>query len=577
MTHPVTSTLVHRTVLPVAHSADGTREDLLDTVRSVFGAWLKEKYRTPVPLGSGHHNIDDSSHLTSHAAYTEDGTEHATRLELRQDAREATWRTTVTAVLPQQEPGALRIDLECFPTGIGHLRSGKPRLVQDLVRELDLNDGLSRLTVHGLRVTAEQVGRLVDVLCDPDRALPAVVAARPLQPDPLWSDRLARTMPAAAGDASLYLLADVEAVDAFRAAVGEHHRIGPGGVRTYLTGVDPAWQPDAARHRLLPVARLTDPTDSAWKGVARTVQRMALHRAQPAALRALTFPDLGERDRRERQRSVEAAKAAVLPAQRGKEERALKEEVALLTGLLEMADGQLDEAARSVGLAERASISLAEQLQAAVAGLDAEMEDHLLTLSSLDRAEAENARLRALLSRQGRWEDLAEATEGLPAAPAIPASFEEVWERLGSFEHIRVTADRRIAFGLDEHAEARTWAAKTWNGLTALNSYAEHRKDGRFSGGFHLFCMNPPAGARAYPATQVAMVESTATMVQYGHERLFPALDGRKVEMQSHLKLAGRGNLAPRVHFLDDLAGRDASGLVLVGYMGPHLTNTRTN
>lgn len=576
MTHPVTSTLVYRTVLPISPTAAG-REDPLSIARSAFGAWLKEKYGAQVPLGSGHHSIDSASHLTSHAAYAEDGSEYATRLELRQDTREATWRTTVTAVLPGEHPGALRVDLECFPHTSGPLRSGKPRLVQDLVRELEPSDGMSRLTVNGLQVQAEQAARLVDVLCDPDRVLPVIVAARPLKSHPLWSDRIAKTMPLAAGDASLYLLCDAEAVDAFREAVGEHHRIGPGGVRTYLTDVDPAWQPDAARHRFLAVARLTDPTDTVWRGVARTVQRLALERPQPAALRALAFPDLGERDRQERLRSMEKAKAA-LPAQRtGPDTAALKEEVALLTELLEVASDQLQEAGRSVQLAERTNTSLTEQLQAAAADRDAEMEDHLLTLSSLGRAEDENARLRALLSRQGRWEELADATQALAEAPAIPASFEEVWERLDALEFIRVTADRRIALGLDEHAEARTWAAKTWSGLNALNSYAEHRTQGGFSGGFHQFCKNPPAGARVYPATQVAMLESAATTVQYGHERFFPALDGRKVEMQAHLKLAGRGNLAPRVHFLDDLAGPDASGLVLVGYMGPHLTNTRTS
>ncbi|MFZ3552230.1 hypothetical protein ACODT3_42800 [Streptomyces sp. 4.24] len=576
MTHPVTSTLIYRTVLPIRPNAVG-REDPLSIARSVFGAWLKDKYHAQVPLGSGHHSIDSASHLTSHAAYAEDGAEYATRLELRQDTREATWRTTVTAVLPGELPGALRVDLECFPHTTGPLRSGKPRLVQDLVRELEPSDGMSRLTVNGLRVQAEQVARLVDVLCDPERVLPVIVAARPLKSDPLWSDRIAKTMPLAAGDASLYLLWNTEAVDAFREAIGEHHRIGPGGVRTYLTDVDPAWQPDAARHRFLAVARLADPKDTVWRGVARTVQRMALERPQPATLRALAFPDLGERDRQERLRSMEKARAA-LPAQRtGPDNAALQEEVALLTDLLGVASDQLEEAGRSVQLAERTNTSLTEQLQAAAAHRDAEMEDHLLTLASLGHAEAENARLRALLSRQGRWEELAEATQALAEASAIPASFEEVWERLDVLEYIRVTADRRIALGLDEHAEARTWAAKTWSGLNALNSYAEHRTQGGFSGGFHQFCKSPPAGARVYPATQVAMVESTATMVQYGHERFFPALDGRKVEMQAHLKLAGRGNLAPRVHFLDDLAGQDASGLVLVGYMGPHLTNTRTS
>ncbi|MFF2571120.1 hypothetical protein [Streptomyces sp. NPDC058084] len=573
MTHPVT-TLVYCSVLPVTHrAAAATGGDLLDIVRGAFGSWLKGKYRRQVPLGSGHHHLDSSSLLTSHAAYTDDGSEYATRLELREDSPDATWRTTVTAVLPQEHPGAVRIDLECFPLGARPLRSGKPRLVQDLVRELELNDGLSRLTVNGLRVKADNVGRLVDVLCDPDRTLPVIVAARPRQHDPLWSERVGKTMPRAAGDASLYLLADEEAVDAFRHAVGEHHRVAPGAVRTFLTDVDPAWEPDAARHRLLALARWVDPGDQTWHGVARTVQRMALSLPQPAALRSLTFPDLGEQERRQRRESLAKAKA-VVPAQRPEAaEAALREEVAVLTGLLEVASDQLEEEGRSLRLAEQANTSLSEQLQVAVGAREADMEDHLLTLTALERAQAENDNLRRLLMRQGRWEEVVAATESLPA---IPASFEELWERLDAFTHLRITADRRVALGLDEHAEARTWAAKAWSGLAALNSYAEHRLQGR-AGGFRHFCQDPPAGARVYPVNQIAMVESAATMRAFGNERLFPAAEGTSAEMQAHLKLAGRGNLCPRVHFMDDVAGKDASGLVIVGYMGPHLTNTRTN
>lgn len=575
MTHPVT-TLVYRSALPVTHRAvAAVGGDLPDVVRGVFGNWLKAKYRKPVPLGSGHRYLADGDLLTSHAAYTADGSEHATRLELRQDTPEATWRTTVTAVLPGEEPGAVRVDLECFPRGDHQPRAQKPRLVQDLVRELELNDGLSRLTVNGLRVRADHIDRLVDILCDPQRTLPVIVAARPRQHDPVWSERVAKTMPRAAGDASLYLLWDEEAVDAFRKAIGPHHRVAPGAVRTFLPGVDPAWEPDAARHRLLAQARWVDPGDQTWHGVARTVQRMALALPQPACLRALKFPDLAEQERRTRTEAVAKARAAAIPDPRQSEaaEGALREEVTVLTGLLEVASDQLQEEGRSLLLAEQANTSLSEQLQAAVIAREAEMDDHLLTLAALERAQAESDRLRAALMSQGRWEEVAAATESLPD---IPASFEELWARLGVFKHLRVTADRRTALALDEHAEARTWAAKAWAGLAALNSYAEHRLQGR-SGGFRNFCQDPPGGARVYPANQIAMVESDATMRKYGRERMFPAVDGELAEMQAHLKLAGRGNLCPRVHFLDDVAGTEAAGLVIVGYMGPHLTNTRTS
>lgn len=244
----------------------------------------------------------------------------------------------------------------------------------------------------------------------------------------------------------------------------------------------------------------------------------------------------------------------------------LEAEVAVLNELLTEASRQLQEAGRTVRRTQ-------EQLQDAEAARETEMEDHLLTLGELEHARAEADALRALLLKQSRYQEVAAATEALLD---LPASFAELWQRLDVFAHVEVTADRRIALSLDEHTAGRTWAAKAWQGLCALESYAEHRKNG-FVGGFHQFCQRPPAGARAYPSSQLAMTETEATMGAHGRERLFPGVGGARVEMQAHLKLAGRGNVCPRVHFRDDLAGKGASGLVIVGYIGPHLTNRRTN
>ncbi|MEL5957454.1 hypothetical protein AADR41_22290 [Streptomyces sp. CLV115] len=46
--------------------------------------------------------------------------------------------------------------------------------------------------------------------------------------------------------------------------------------------------------------------------------------------------------------------------------------------------------------------------------------------------------------------------------------------------------------------------------------------------------------------------------------------------MQAHMKLATRGQIAPRVYFLDDTKGMrgEGAGRVIVGCVGPHLTNT---
>lgn len=563
------STLAHRSVFAVPDA-----ETLLDTVRWVSGAWLKEKFPRTVQLVTGQHPLDESSLLLSQAAYDDDGAEYATRIQLREDKAEATWRTTVTAVRSTTgDGGAVCVDLECFPNSGQILRPGKPRLIRDLVGGLEPRDGTSRLSVNALRVTYEGVNRLVDVLCDPKRQMPTIVAARPVQPDPLWSKRVSSNMQQIAGDASSYLLWDLAAVDAFRDAIGHDHRVSPGAVRTFLPLVDPAWAPDAARHRLLGPSRWADPSDSAWHGVARRVHAIALERPLPRSLAMVTFPDrVAEQHRQERRESMDKARLlTAVPAQRtGEHDDGLRAEVSLLNGLLEQADKELSQLGRTVDLAGRTNTSTQEQLQAVIAERDSEIEDHLTTLDTLQQARAEADRLRLLLLRQGRSEEVAEV-------PGIPSSFEELWERLAELEHLTVTADRRLAFGLDEHPMSRTWAAKGWTALVSLDSYAAAAKAG-FNGGFYQFCVTPPAGAKPYPAKQVAMGESAPTMEQYGHERLFPAPGGGRAEMQAHLKLAARG-IAPRVYFLDEVKGArgESAGRLVVGYVGPHLTNMTTN
>lgn len=532
-----------------------------------------------MPLGTGQHVLDDESVLLSQAAYDEHGAEYAARIQLREDKTDATWRTTITAVRAEDgQAGTVSVALECFPNAEPSPRAKKPGLVRDLVAELEPRDGTSRLSVDALRVTSERVNSLVDVLCDPRRSMPTVVAARPLQADPLWSERVAGTMRSLAGDASTYLLWDLAAVDVFRSAVGHDHCVGPGAVRTFMPLVDPAWAADAARHRIMGPARWLAPADQTWRGVARRVHALALERPLPRQLATVTFPDrVAEQHRQERRQFMDEARLlASAPTPRAEQrDEEMRAEVSLLRGLLEQADKELSELGRSGDLAERAHASTREQLQAVLAERDDEIEDHLTTLDALQQARAEADRLRLLLLWQGRPEEVAEAAESLPG---IPASFEELWERVTELNHVVVTADPRVALRLDEHPMSRTWAAKAWTGMTSLDSYAAAALDG-FQGGFYQFCMSPPAGAKPYPANHVAMSESGQTMGQYGHERMFLTPAGEWVEMQAHLKLAGRGTVAPRMYFLDGVRGaaESSAGRVVVGYVGPHLTNQVTN
>lgn len=569
-----TRTLAHRSTFTVPDAAT-----MLDTVRWVSAQWLKGKFgASAVPAGTGLRTIAPSTVLVTEAAYDETGAEYATRMQLREYQPSATWRTTITAVRSATGPGTVGVDLECFPGGKRRPRTAKPKIVRALVTELEAYDGPSRLAPEALRVTAEQVPALVAMLRAPDRQKPLVVAARPAQRHPLWAERVAGTVHAVTGDASAYLLWDLPAIDAFRAAVGYDHRVNAGAVRVYLPLVDPAWAADGARHRVLGAPRWTDPQDRAWHSITTSILSIAREQPMPQQLAAVEFPDrAAEQHHRERQETLDKVRqltdAPTAPPEKQLAE--LRAEVTLLNGLLGQADEELTELGRAKSLTERAHLSARSELAAVAAERDAEVEEHLVTLDALSQAQAEADRLRVMLLRQDRHE---EATQAGVSLPGVPSSFEELWQRLGEWERLLVTADRRTALGLDVHPEARTWAAKAWTALGALDSYAAAAADG-FNGNFYQFCLTPPPGARPYPVRHVAMTESLPTMVQYGHERLFPGPDGHRVEMQAHLKLGARGTVAPRLYFLDGAKSAEGAGAgrLVIGYIGPHLHNQMTN
>ncbi|MBW5480968.1 hypothetical protein [Streptomyces bambusae] len=557
--------LAHRTALTVP---DGSAT--LPDVRRITGTWLNEKFHREIPIASGLHHLDGKRLLLSQVAYRADGTERAMRLQLREDLDEATWRTTVTAVAdggpgtgtgPGPGPAAVSVGLECFVNPGYAVEPARPRVVELLVAGLRCQDGPVRLTLAPIPTAAQDIGALIEVLCDPDRQRPVIVAAAPRHPEPVWWRGLDKAMRKAAGAASSYLLDDTAAVDAFRQAA-EHHRVAPGAVRTFLPEVDPAWPADGPRHRYSTVARLTDPRSGSWNNIVRIVQRMSTEAALPAPLSTLVFPE--EDQRRDDRRAALDTRAV------SNEVDGLRRKVAELSALLEIADEEITELQNGEKLLQRTSASLDSDLRALRARADSDLEDHLQALEEVERARAEADMLRSRLARQGRLEE----TVIVDAPPGLPAGFEELWDRCGEFENIIVSALPAPALALDETDRARVWAGKTWTALRALDRYGRDAREG-FKGGFYEHCQSEQS---CWPVKKVTMVESDTTMSQYGTERHLPvptqyAPSGR-AEMQPHLKIDSKGE-SPRIHFLDDTKG--STGKVIVGYIGKHLTNTRTN
>jgi len=195
------------------------------------------------------------------------------------------------------------------------------------------------------------------------------------------------------------------------------------------------------------------------------------------------------------------------------------------------------------------------------------------------------------LTERVRWLEARLAEAGRPVygvneeVPVFePASLVEVlYEARRSLPHIAVgdTDGPAARLDLDHPAQSRTWAAKAWDSLRALEDFARARSGGRFAGGFYEWCAQGSPGRLTIPTKMLSMRESKSvvTRAKFSDRRTFavpPEVNpGGQVLMESHVKLRPVGYPAPRMYFHDDSGG--ATGKIWIGYLGGHLPNTRTN
>jgi hypothetical protein len=166
------------------------------------------------------------------------------------------------------------------------------------------------------------------------------------------------------------------------------------------------------------------------------------------------------------------------------------------------------------------------------------------------------------------------------AAP--PATFVELLDWIDSeLSLVELSADRDKTLALDRSPEAGTWVRSSWEVLRAMQAYAESKGSGHFAGDFKMWCENPPADSYAIPAGKVVRDESETVRnnPKWRHEREFPVpyevSASGQMFMGAHVRIgaSGSGRISPRLYFYD---GTGQAEKIYVGYLGAHLTNTRT-
>jgi hypothetical protein len=440
-------------------------------------------------------------------------------------------------------------------------------LVRRLLNTVPARDSAAVLASAPLIVAADGVDPLIDVLCDPDRQLPAMVAAaHPAMALAEWGASIGQVTRDAAGLASIYLLAPA-ATEAFNQALGETHGVWGGALRTYMPVVDPASTEDGRRHRVMLAARMTADPYRVGAVLADFARRHVLDAPLPLALRGVTRMLLTQaREPDARGLDGEREPGFVTPGNPGADPDSAARQARLVSKLRSERD---------------AALALAEEQEARANSLYAERENLLAQLAEREQRVLElESRARTFRQRLGEAGIL---TDSLPVeAPAPPpGEFAELIDWVERhLPRVAYTGAVDAPLELDMSPESPTWARSAWEALRALQAYADVKAARGFSGDFRAWCKNPPSPDQyVIPPNRVKMDESETVraMPRWRQERVLPVPpevdpDGR-LFMGAHVTIgaSATGRVNPRLYFHDGVL---KTGKIYVGYIGRHLTNT---
>jgi hypothetical protein len=531
--------------------------DAFRAARDEMRAWLRIKSYDLDAFDAGVPRVSPGAMVLHSAANSADGSQ-TERWQLREARDDGAWVSSLTVHAPAQAPGNavtwFWVEIEFTPGTPDSPRAspplaGVPGLERGLLTAVPAYDSLAMLTSTPVVLTAERVDALIDVLCDPDRRLPALVAsAHPALSFEDWRTTISRVMWYLPGLASTYIL-DPLATTVFAEAIGHTHAVWGGAVRTYLPDVDPAVAEDAPRHRVLSAARIAADPARATGIVSAVPRRLAAEAPLPRPLarvnralltQASAIPDTIDRDGLR----VQVARLA--------DERDIA---------LNLAEEQETRANSMFGQRETALAELAEREQ------------------QLLQAEGQLRALRRRLVVIGQPED---AFLPVEEAAEPPGTFAELLDWMkADLRHVEFTGDIKTTLELDMSPESATWVRSSWEVLRALESYAGARAVSAFAGDFKTWCEKPPAEGYAIPAGKVARDESETVRnnPKWRRQREFPVPPeieaARRVFMGAHVRIGASagGQVSPRLYYYDATA---QAGTVYVGYLGRHLTNTRT-
>lgn len=599
----------------------------LGTVEDQVATWLRSRKQLDIDARvDGTHDQPEKGRTVT-VRHHRHGHDRALRLVLEEDTHVGHWTTQITAVEHERGGGWVAIDV----VSEDGLFVKVPGVARNLIDALHLADGGLELRGEPRVMTADRLEGLVAVLCDPDRRSPVFVAGTDHRlPFAQFVTRLKSWAEQVDGMGHVFVL-DPAATAELVTRLGRAWEAPAWTVRTFRPGVELDQPPTARQHRILSTTRLAQDSDrylqtllggfardivarhktpaplAAWQRMFDRLENTALTKAMTSTVPA---PTVAEPAPETVSPTPASAPVAPQPADVAKPltEASVSEEVEtflaevtelervrLVLGLADLSDETLArfvEQATAPRTDPRAVAEAARRLERQQARLEAlqeelgqvkdelleEQVDHMDTREELDRQAARAAWLGKQMLDAGRH-DVAFGEVPADELDTAPDTYAELLDRGAALPGIVVTADRDTVLGLEAIDSTSKALRMAWDSLLALSDYVRARGAGDAASHVHHYLQNTPPGYRGMPPGKHSWTETGSTMDQYGDERSLPvpaAIDASGcATMTSHFKLARIGMRSPRLYYLDDVAG--PTGKVVVGYIGPHMTNTQTS
>lgn len=604
-------------------------ENAVRVANEQFRSWLVEMVRDPRKTiesadwdGSGVFRLGPDSALTvvEHA-----GEDQLTRLLLEyvETNTDGTWTTRLYA---SSAPGSRRhAQMLWFESeGARHdgspVQPGTPRVVRKTLQTVEAWDAAVPVLCEPSVVRLEDVEQLARFIEDPYRAISIVVAATvPGVPVDRWAKAVATLTRDATGCASFFVL-EPDAEDALNAHLGATHSIPRGSVRTFVPRVEVGDWVDARRHRILTAKAMGQGLWTGADGEPRFSERLIRTIAITPRLSRLEAQLPAELIRtmrvlqRERIRpDVKTSSGLRIASQIASATDIDPPEVSpiwlhRLQSLVNRVVGRkaVDEAAIQA-IADRfeqqesallVAVKNAEQLQNEREDLEdqgsdlrrqLEAEQFERALAEAERRDAEK-RLRSLerwrATRPDKYTYLEDPT---PRWESDPVSVSEIIERLTDpdfediIKYVELTdIDRAIdrADVIDAADPNGTYASAFWEYVLVLRDYMVECIAYSFSGNVHMYLKSADTHGRKCPTQRHKANESDTVQnnPRMRRERTFPVpteVDpSGELFMTAHFAPTHRDQNAPRMYYFADVAKTKKA---YIGYIGLHLTNTKTN